>query len=322
MAQPNQSPAQTSRTTAADVFSYLFMFILLYIGVFAFLGLLFDYVDALYPPAFQYFYGPNSIIVSVSTLFVVWPVFILVSWWIGRQQLREPSKRQLGVRKWLVYLTLFAAALTLVIDLVTLVYNFLSGGFSISFGLKTLAVLVVAGAVFGYFLWDLRRSDKKSIVAKLFAWITSIVLVGAIIAGFFIVGTPGEQRDKRYDAQRVQDLQSIQSQVFSFYSQKQQIPQSIAELETDVTGFVVPVDPETKQSYEYIVTGELTFDLCATFASEQKTDQTKPGVGFDSYSIYGPYGPIDGNWDHAAGRVCFDQTIDPALLAPYGLPTL
>ena len=317
MAQPNPSAGKAVQTSAGDVFSYLFMFILLYIAVVSFLSLLFSYVDAIYPPPFQYFYGPNSIIVSVSTLLVVWPVFILVTWWIGKQLMREPSKRQLGIRKWLVYLTLFASALTLVIDLVTLVYNFLSGGFSLSFGLKTLAVLVVAGGVFSYFLWDLRRAAKKSMVAKLFAWVSSAVLIVVIVAGFFIVGTPAEQRNMRFDRQRVEDLRIIQGQVFSFYSQKQQLPKAIGDLKTDVTGFVTPLDPETNLPYEYTLTGDLTFDLCATFASEQKASEDRR-PGYTPYDYVGPYSLLDSNWDHGTGRVCFDQTIDPELLQFYG----
>src|SRR5438132_4874360 len=43
--------------------------------------------------------------------------------------------------KWLIYLTLFVAALIIIGDLVSLIYNFLGGDVTIKFVLKALSVL-------------------------------------------------------------------------------------------------------------------------------------------------------------------------------------
>ncbi len=223
MAQVANNTDRTPRTSAADVFSYLLLFLMLYIAVFATLALLFNYVDA------AYYYGGatvgsglvgNSMITSISTLIVVWPVYVLMAWLTGKWLNRDKSRRNLAIRKWLTYLTLFVSAVTLIIDLITLVYNFLSGGLTMSFGLKVLAVLLVAGAVFGYYIWDLRRTGAKTILPRIFSISASALLVAAIVAGFFIVGTPGEQRNARFDERRVRDLQSIQGEVINFYSSK------------------------------------------------------------------------------------------------------
>jgi len=76
----------------------------------------------------------------------------------------------------------------------------------------------------------------------------------------------------------------------------------------------VPTDPETEQSYEYRVksASEPSFELCTTFNLEQKGQgQMQPKT---------PY-PVDGglfqNWDHPAGRYCFERKIDKELYPPF-----
>jgi hypothetical protein len=67
----------------------------------------------------------------------------------------------LWIRKWLIYFTLFAAALIIIGDLVTLLNRFLEGELTVRFLLKVLAVFFVAGSVFYYYLWDLRKHKTE-----------------------------------------------------------------------------------------------------------------------------------------------------------------
>jgi uncharacterized membrane protein YraQ (UPF0718 family) len=64
------------------------------------------------------------------------------------------------VRRWLTYLTLFLASTALVCDTITLVYHLLGGEITLRFLLKVLVVAAIAGAIFGYYLSDLRRGEK------------------------------------------------------------------------------------------------------------------------------------------------------------------
>jgi hypothetical protein len=81
---------------------------------------------------------------------------------IARAIKRDPSKRASKVRKWLTYMTLFVAAGVIIGDLTTLVYNFVGGELSLRFGLKVVTVTVIAGGVFGYYLWDLRQEEQET----------------------------------------------------------------------------------------------------------------------------------------------------------------
>jgi hypothetical protein len=65
-----------------------------------------------------------------------------------------------------------------------------------------------------------------------------------------------------------------------------------------------------------LATTTLTFELCATFA-EKSQDLSGRG-GYEDFSMSYPakdryYDPTfgDTNWEHEAGRTCFQRTIDP-----------
>ena len=174
--------------------------------------------------------------------------------------------------------------------------------------------MVVAGAVFGYYLWDLRYREKRSDKPKLIAWIVSAVILASIVYGFFLIGLPSSQRARRFDEQRVNNLTTLQSEIINYWQQKDELPQSIDALRSQITGFVPPVDPETAQPYEYTVVGALSFNLCATF----KTSTTYQSGGMmRSMPVPavppGGYYPYQQNWNHGIGRVCFERTIDPEL---------
>lgn len=67
----------------------------------------------------------------------------------------------MGFRRWLSYLTLFGAAVVLVIDLASLIYNVLGGELTTRFFLKVLTVDAVAGGVLSFFLLDLRSDETE-----------------------------------------------------------------------------------------------------------------------------------------------------------------
>jgi len=104
----------------------------------------------------------RSIRWSVASIVIAFPVFLYLSAKIGRELTQQPVKRQSAVRRWLTYLTLFVAAVALLCDLITLVDSVLGGEVTIRFILKVIVAGVIASAVFGYYLWDLRRDERVS----------------------------------------------------------------------------------------------------------------------------------------------------------------
>lgn len=148
-----------------EAFLYLVLFATLYLSAYHLGSLLFDFINRAFPDAVD----PDnagriaqSMRWSVASLAIAFPVFLFVARHLGKDLARNPVKRLSAVRRWLTYLTLFVAATVLIGDLITLVYNVLGGALSMRFVLKVLVVGVIAGAIFGYYLRDLRHEEKES----------------------------------------------------------------------------------------------------------------------------------------------------------------
>lgn len=142
---------------------HLLAILALYVSVISFLALIFQIINIYFPdpveegPYFDPTYYYEAIRWSVAALIVIFPVFIATSWMLNKSYLQTPSKRDLRIRKWLIYFTLFLAAIVIIVDLVTLIYYLLQGGLTARFILKVLTVLATSGAVFGYYYMDLRK---------------------------------------------------------------------------------------------------------------------------------------------------------------------
>lgn len=300
------------KSTPKDVFLHLFNIITFYLSVIGFITLYIQYINALFPDELNYYFTSiaNSVRWSSSILFVAVPAFILTSWLLGKDLNKTPEKRELKLRKWLTYFTLFISAITIIVDLMIFVYNFLDGELTIKFFLKVFVVLLVAGAVFGYYMWDLKRQTIKSKIPKILAIILGLIALASIIIGFFIVGTPNGQRQRRMDERRMSDLQMVQTQIVDYWTKKETLPTNLESLEDNISGFIIPTDPETEKSYEYNILEPLKFELCADFATSDEDFQPR---GKNTMYYDSPYGSFQQNWDHAAGRVCFSRTIDPEL---------
>src|SRR5690606_39375607 len=117
---------------------------------------------------------------------------------------------------WLTYLTLFIAASVLVGDLVALVYNVLGGEASLRFVLKVAVVGMIAGAVFGYYLSDLRRDetggDGRGLGRGLVV-AAAVAAVAAVACAIAVIGTPPAQRPARLDQRRADDLRQLQAAI-------------------------------------------------------------------------------------------------------------
>ncbi|MDP3779279.1 MAG: DUF5671 domain-containing protein [bacterium] len=307
---------QTIKSSPKDIFLHLFNIVTFYMSAVSYITLLMQYIEVLFPDPLNYYLSGtlNSIFWSTSILAIAFPSYLLTSWLMERDFANEPTKRHLNVRKWLVYLTLFVAAVTILGDLITLLFNFLNGELTIPFFLKIIIVLAVAAAVFGYYFWDLKQHDKKSVTKrKQIAWIASAVVLISIVLGFVIAGTPGTQRARRFDDQRVTDLQVMQGQVLDYWTRKAELPSDVSQLENPISGFSVPRDPDTNMPYQYTKTGNLSFELCAEF----QLDNSKSSTLQPSYAKYPTAGFREPEtWMHSADVTCFTRTIDPDFYKP------
>lgn len=300
---------QTEKISPKHVFLHLFVIIMLYAATINFLTLAFQYTNVWVPDTLSEinFYAQdqyhNIIRFALAFFIIVFPVFILTSWSLNRSYLKNPAVKDMKTKKWLIYFTLFTAALIIIGDLVRIVFVFLEGEITTRFILKATSVLIVTAVIFGYYLWDVKKT-KVFKYHKQFVLTIVIIALITVIAGFFIIGSPKSKRLQRLDIERVENLSNIQSQIINYWQKKDQLPEQLSNLEDNISGYTVPTDPITKESYEYQVKGKETFELCASFDLTSQPDQIIKRLGREQ------------NWQHNPGRNCFERIIDKELYPP------
>lgn len=312
---------QINKNLPRDVFLYLLSIVTLVAIAISFGILVFQYINVYFPDLINdYYFSPasyyGSIRQALATLIVIFPVYVWVSRFLKKDIQENPEKRDLKIRKWLLYLTVFVAALVVIGDLVALINTFLEGELTTRFILKVLTIFFIAGSVFSHYYFELRELKsklKKGLDGTSIYTGTVIgVVVAAIVFGFFVAGSPQNQRTVRFDERRVQDLSSLQNQVINYWQKKNELPQNLDQVANDILGIIIPKDPKTGASYEYAKLGNLKFELCATF--ETSSLQNNGGNRSKAVPMMYPYpgGEIE-TWQHNAERTCFQRTIDPDL---------
>ena len=321
--------SESKTSSPREVFLHLLAMVTLYMSAFNFGRLIFGYVNRAFPDLLEGRYYPNmmsneSMRWSIAMLIIGFPIYFFTTRFLQRLYARNPWEQTRRIRKWLLYLTLFLAAVVVIGDLVTLIYTFLGGELTARFALKVLTVFSIAAAIFGYYFWELRHfresgetgEETKKGITRIHACVALVVVlvVANVVAGFFMVGSPKKERLARFDSQRTNDLKMIQNEVLNFWQQKVWLPAGLDELKNDITGFVPPNDPATGALYEYREVAPLKFELCAVFATAS-SDNGKGMTHAVPYPVSYNYDGL-GNWTHDQGRVCFIRTIDPERFRP------
>ena len=122
----------------------------------------------------------------------------------------------------------------------------------------------------------MRQRDRK------YAVVATIAVLFGIATGFYMLGSPGRQREIEADRRRVEALQAIANGIHA----RPDTPLS------DTLQFPnLRRDPVTQAAYEYHQLDANRYQLCAAFATDNRTDTTRPYQQF---------------WLHGAGRHCYD----------------
>jgi len=131
-----------------------------------------------------------------------------------------------------------------------------------------------------------RRSKRILIASGVVA-----VVVAAVVVGVILLDSPAQERLRRLDERRVDDLHQLAYGVDIYWTREGHLPASLVELSEEERIVRDLADPATGQPYEYHVLGDKTFELCAVFTRDSGTD------GRDI--------PDRGFWLHGPGRQCF-----------------
>ncbi|MEK7133941.1 MAG: DUF5671 domain-containing protein [Patescibacteria group bacterium] len=313
------------KVTPKDFFLWAGAMIALYISIFALINLLFDYINYVFPDVLNYYADPysSSIRYEMAALIVLFPLFLLLIRFVRKDIARVPEKRDLWIRRWVLYLTVFIAGAAVAGALITLINYFLGGEITTRFILKVLVVVLIAGAGLLHFLADIwgywiQYPER----ARMIGWGAGLVVLASIAAGFFIMGSPTQIRLYRFDDQKVNDLTNIQYQIVNYWQQKEKLPATLADLQDPINGNIIPLDPQTGAAYTYQTIGKLSFKLCATFNAETQPNSPSvsravmPAPAGLTLEIKGS-GLEQSTWQHGVGETCFERTIDPERYPPF-----
>ena len=196
-------------------------------------------------------------------------------------------KRDLTLRKSVIYLALIVTSLTIISVIIATIYAYLIGSLLNTFLLKSLVVFLVSGFLFAYYYYSLDRNYKSSTrVPMILSILASLVILLTIVCSIYIFGSPSKVRDLNIDSAKVNDLTSISFSITNFYSQNNKLPENLNQLGNNLK------DKETGLDYGYIVLSASSskYFLCATF----KTDVDYK----NDYNL--------SDWSHTKGDYCFE----------------
>ncbi len=313
----------SKKSTAGEIVVNIFSFVVL--GFIATsLGILFyNVIDYFFTDeivgAYRKKVSSSSIHYAIAVLIVGFPMYYFsMKFWFRRFK-RDEGKVESLLTKWITYIILLIGVITVVGDLVAVLFYFLQGEITVKFFLKALVILIISGGIFGFYFFERKRIQYKKNVSKQvfysFAMVTIFFIVIAIIAGFSVAGSPATERSRAFDKTRSSNLNSIANCINRYSKEYESLPKSLDFIE-DVSGYSncgKNKDPKTNEKYEYNITSELKekngviegeFELCATF--ELVADENT--LDADSSSVY--YNKSSSKWeDHSVGQNCDREKI-------------
>ena len=120
----------------------------------------------------------------------------------------------------------------------------------------------------------------------------SLVVVVAVVVGLYLVGSPSRAREQALDERRVQDLRESRAQVSAFRRAHRLLPATLEGAATTADDSLAHRDPVAGTPYEYLVTSDSTYDLCAVFTHPSRDARS-----------------ADDTWRHPSGRHCYNFTV-------------
>lgn len=312
--------------------SYLVVAISFIIFSFSFTNILFPEIDGYSSLGYGSVFGSLGVFTTAVLVFLtmVWVVLKLV-----QEKKTHPESKP---RLWILQLGMFVGFVVLAITLAVLIRYFFSGEITARFLIKTIIVLIVGIDAVLFF----RHESGKTVDTP--KWISlgasigaMIVMIAGIIATFAYLGTPNISRAIRNDQARINDVQTLQSTITNWYQSHGELPTDLATLKKQ-DYYQEPRDPEYLKgkvyTYQVIDAKKLQYQLCADFAlaSDNKFvirkdraefangrgtvpipvayyDETKSGAVSETN--------LENQWDHSAGKHCFDRTIDIKMYPVY-----
>jgi hypothetical protein len=254
---------------------------------------------------------------AISAIFIAAPLYFVIMRLINKNLLTGKLEKESGVRKWLTYFILLISAVVMIGWLIGIINSFLNGELSLKFILKSLTAILISALIFGYYLYDIRRKDvsKNNNIVRVYYYGSMAIVLAALISSFFFTDSPLKVREQKYDQSIVEKFSQIDNAINAYYGETGKLPSDLGKLlnggstyyimENDIT------DPASGRSFDYKVGAKDTYELCATFKTENKS------LANDKLAY------VDVRWLHDSGYQCLKQrvaSVDKIKSAPVSRP--
>ena len=252
---------------------------------------------------------------GIASVIVVAPVYFILAFILNRYLQNGDVSYASRVRKVIISIVMVVASLTLLIDIISLIFNFLSGDYSGRFVPKVLIVFIIGIVVLAYYSVELIRESYTETTAlwnRIFFGFALVLSLVPLIWSFFIVDGPSSTRDKQSDDQTITKMTTIKSNISLYYETSGSLPTSLNDI-TSASGAGVKggvylgqkLSADAIKGVTYTKISATGYKLCAVFRAA--TDTTKNAASM--YTMY----DYNAEWKHEKGEQCFDQTVDSVM---------
>jgi hypothetical protein len=239
---------------------------------------------------------------AISAIIISTPIYYFTANQIYKNLYSGVLDKDSGIRRWLTYFILFVSSVVMIGWLIGTINTYLDGDLTLKFGLKALTALIIAGAAFGFYFFDIKRDEvvgKKDMIIKMFFWVSLVMVVAVFVGSLFIVESPRETRLKKIDNTVLNMFNNIDNAVVTYFNENEKMPISIEEIDNYAAYLKAEdfVDPEIGERFVYNVVAAEKYELCATFRTSNIDDD-------DLQSEY-----YKNRWPHDIGYQCLSQWV-------------
>lgn len=255
------------------------------------------------PGIYRGAFNSSSLTFAISALIISLPLYFLTVRYLSRC-LREGSlDGNSPIRRWLTYLILFISAVVFIVWLMITISGLFDGELTLKFILKSLTVFVIAGLIFGYYFYDIRRSSFKKGNKVVLAYLIGglVISIGSLILAFFFADSPKEARERKQDQAVLNSFMELDNAIVDYYLRYEKMPERLEEVLKTSTHLSSRTlrNPSTDQPFNYEVIDERSYELCAEFNRSNKEDSDEFGLNYAD------------RWPHEEGYYCITQSVPP-----------
>lgn len=130
---------------------------------------------------------------------------------------------------------------------------------------------------------------------RLLLILASVAMIGAVLCGLHVLGSPAHQRDLRLDARRTENLHLMTMSIHDYWMKNHVMPVDLSTMDIQAS---LKSDPVTGKPYGYKRLSDESYSLCADFSAASEDSP-------ETHYMLGSYAPVEPQWKHPAGLYCF-----------------